>query len=114
MGFFYFCKLLNNMGRKGGRANTSKNLGRSLTKAPKKTSKARSTLHSMDDYVDERNLQSITESNDLDEFLNNCVIADTNFEAEKEQVEAQIANLHHLAVPRRPPWTLTTTRDELE
>ena len=75
----------------------------------------------MEDYSETRNLQSITEVNDLDEFLNNCVIADTNFEAEKEQmvildknafqvthieatkeqVEHQLSNIHHLAVPRR-------------
>ena len=76
----------------------------------------------------------MTESNDLEEFLNSCVIADTNFEAEKEQVvildknafqvknieatpeqvSEQLTNLHHLAVPRRPPWTMETTARELD
>ena len=97
----------------------------------------------------------MTESNDLSEFLNNCVIADTSFEAEKErvmildknafqvkhieatpeQVQAQVENLHHLAVPRRfvlfalslyfdrlvfknpldrPPWTTDMDPAELD
>ena len=41
----YFIFLLSReMGRKGNRAATSKNLGRSLTKAPKKKAMARSTV----------------------------------------------------------------------
>jgi len=119
-----------------GRAKPKKGgLGRSLTKAPKrKQVTTRSTLHSIDDDGEGKNLRSVTESNDLEEFLNSCVIADTNFEAEREQVvildknafqvehivatEEQVAeqlkNKHHLAVPRRPPWDASTTAQELD
>ncbi|KAL7273775.1 hypothetical protein RUND412_003352 [Rhizina undulata] len=81
-------------------------------------------------------MRSITEQNDLDEFLNTAELADTDFTAEKmnikiihkDQVNPYLltadeehsamkkheANIKQLTVPRRPHWDSTTTAAELE
>ena len=78
---------------------------------------------------------SITDANDLTEFLNTAVLAGTEFEAEKESVvildnsafrlhetaepspEQLLAQLKHqedLRIPRRPKWTASTTPEQLD
>ncbi|EIW66619.1 hypothetical protein TREMEDRAFT_65488 [Tremella mesenterica DSM 1558] len=90
--------------------------------------------------LDESNpLQSITQERDLDEFLANAALADADFTTERSklrivstpgqtaknpfllskeeehEVERKKSDLRHdLRVPRRPPWTRRTTRQELE
>ena len=79
-------------------------------------------LHTTDIEDNRRNLQSVTEANDLDEFLNTAVLAGTDFVAEKqnvvvldknayqvtvraepteEEAAAQLLHTHKLTVPRR-------------
>eukprot|EP00842_Homolaphlyctis_polyrhiza_P003527 jgi/Hompol1/4175/HPOL_003550-RA len=82
------------------------------------------------------NMQSITQENDLEAFLNTAQLAGTEFTAEKlnvtvlqtqnrnthlpsaEEEEAALAKheLHknRLTVPRRPKWTKATTADQLK
>ncbi|KAF8539248.1 hypothetical protein BDD12DRAFT_924808 [Trichophaea hybrida] len=82
-------------------------------------------------------IRSITEQNDLDEFLATAEMADTDFTAEKmnhvqvvhqdqynpyiltadqerKVVRKQAAHSQHLTVPRRPKWDSQTTPQELE
>ncbi|KAL1739759.1 P-loop containing nucleoside triphosphate hydrolase protein [Schizophyllum fasciatum] len=83
-------------------------------------------------------LKSITQEKDLDAFLNTAELAGTEFTAEKrnvkiiqqastshnpyllseqeekEAVKKQDANRKRLRVPRRPPWTKSTSTAQLE
>lgn len=115
-------------------------LGRSLIKQ-KPTSRLydSSALHTteLNDGYDwgRANVTSITEQNDLDEFLATAELAGVDFTAEKQNVtvvsvgsvvrgvlsERERANLHDLheqhkdllRIPRRPPWDETTSAEEL-
>ncbi|RSH94638.1 hypothetical protein EHS25_004442 [Saitozyma podzolica] len=91
--------------------------------------------------LDESNpLQSVTHERDLDEFLANAALADADFTTERSKMriisapgetakknpyllsadeEREVAKKkvdlqYDLRVPRRPPWTRQTTRQELE
>ncbi|CAD6570832.1 MAG: hypothetical protein TREMPRED_006051 [Tremellales sp. Tagirdzhanova-0007] len=91
--------------------------------------------------LDESNpLQSVTHERDLDEFLANAALADADFTTERSKLrivapsggsavknpfllsedeardvaKRQVDFQHGLTVPRRPPWTRQTTRQELE
>ncbi|KAI5790178.1 hypothetical protein EDC01DRAFT_117529 [Geopyxis carbonaria] len=81
-------------------------------------------------------IRSITEQNDLDEFLATAELADTDFSAEKMNIQIvhkdqqnpyllsaddekaalkkQNAHRRELTVPRRPAWDSTTTPAELD
>jgi len=86
-------------------------------------------------------LKSVTQENDLDEFLNTARLAGTEFTAEKQNVtvvqpagprdmtqnrfllspqeelhllKRHAENKDQLRVPRRPPWSKSMTVDELE
>ncbi|KAI8916506.1 ribosome biogenesis GTPase Lsg1 [Powellomyces hirtus] len=81
-------------------------------------------------------MQSITQENDLEAFLNTAQLAGTDFaaeklnitvvsntydnpfllsaEKEKEALEQHKEHKHWLTVPRRPEWDATTTADELK
>ncbi|KAF8244772.1 nucleolar GTP-binding protein [Wilcoxina mikolae CBS 423.85] len=82
-------------------------------------------------------IRSITEQNDLDEFLATAEMADTDFTAEKmshvqvvhqdqynpyiltadqerKVIRKQAAHSQHLTVPRRPKWDSQTTPQELD
>lgn len=115
-------------------------LGRSLIKQ-KPTSRLydSSALHTteLNDGYDwgRANVASITEQNDLDEFLATAELAGIDFTAEKHNVtvvstgsvvrgvlsereRASLRNLHEqhkdlLRVPRRPPWDESTSAEEL-
>jgi len=122
------------MGRAGGKKPST--LGRSLAKPRKPIEQAQAHKHKhlYDDDLSGRSLQSITESTDLDEFLNNAILADTDFVAEKQnflvleknsfilenleptndQLIEQASNIQFLAVPRRPAWDSNTTPEELD
>uniref|UniRef100_H2YG07 Large subunit GTPase 1 homolog n=1 Tax=Ciona savignyi TaxID=51511 RepID=H2YG07_CIOSA len=80
------------------------------------------------------NLQSVTELSSLDDFLATAQLAGTEFTAErlnvhfvtnetkgiiseeqKERIDAAQTEFQHLlGIPRRPPWTQETTKEELE
>ncbi|GAA5994579.1 ribosome biogenesis GTPase LSG1 [Rhodotorula paludigena] len=91
----------------------------------------------------ESGLSSVTQENDLDEFLNTAQLADTDFSAERQNIKVVISdpnlnpaashnpylltpqqeaelrskqreNRERLQVPRRPPWTRQMTVVELE
>uniref|UniRef100_L7M2P5 Large subunit GTPase 1 homolog n=1 Tax=Rhipicephalus pulchellus TaxID=72859 RepID=L7M2P5_RHIPC len=115
-------------------------LGRSLIKQ-KPTSRLydSSALHTteLNDGYDwgRANVTSITEQNDLDEFLATAQLAGVDFTAEKQNVtvvsvgsvvrgvlsEQERASLHALherhkdllRIPRRPPWDESTSAEEL-
>uniref|UniRef100_A0A1E1XFH0 Large subunit GTPase 1 homolog n=1 Tax=Amblyomma aureolatum TaxID=187763 RepID=A0A1E1XFH0_9ACAR len=116
-------------------------LGRSLIKQ-KPTSRLydASALHTteLNDGYDwgRANVASITEQNDLEEFLATAELAGTDFTAEKqnvtvvsmgggvvhgvlsEQERASLRDLHEmhrdlLRIPRRPPWDESTSAEEL-
>ncbi|GAA6036038.1 hypothetical protein JCM8097_006578 [Rhodosporidiobolus ruineniae] len=86
-------------------------------------------------------LSSVTQENDLDEFLSTAQLADTDFSAERQNIKVvsdpnlhaashnpylltpqeeqelmnkQLENEQRLQVPRRPPWTRKMTTVELE
>ncbi|KAI9202184.1 P-loop containing nucleoside triphosphate hydrolase protein [Polychytrium aggregatum] len=82
------------------------------------------------------NMQSITEENDLEAFLNSATLAGTNFaaerlnvtvvsdpyvnpflltpEKEKETLRRHLEHQKRLTIPRRPEWDSTTTGEELK
>ncbi|XP_064460567.1 large subunit GTPase 1 homolog [Ornithodoros turicata] len=113
-------------------------LGRSLIKAKGNKFQNASSLHTteLNDGYDwgRANVTSITEQNDLDEFLATAELAGTDFTAEKlnvrvvqgnatpgilsqnEKADLEILHQKHkqfLKVPRRPHWDETTTPEEL-
>lgn len=115
-------------------------LGRSLMKdkQSKKNRPGTSLLHTseINDGQDWNriNFQSITEQTHVDEFLATAELAGTEFQAEKLNIKfvrmatqvgmpteeekkkihaAQEANKEMLSIPRRPPWNVTTTPEEL-
>ncbi|GAA5841852.1 hypothetical protein JCM11251_005403 [Rhodosporidiobolus azoricus] len=86
-------------------------------------------------------LSSVTQENDLDEFLSTAQLAETDFSAERQNIKVisdpnlaaaphnpylltpqqeqelankQRENVNRLQVPRRPPWTRQMTTVELE
>lgn len=116
-------------------------LGRSLIKKrPTSRLYDASALHTteLNDGYDwgRANVASITEQNDLEEFLATAELAGTDFTAEKqnvtvvstgggvmcgvlsEQERASLRDLHErhrdlLRIPRRPPWDESTSAEEL-
>ncbi|KCV73214.1 hypothetical protein H696_00756 [Fonticula alba] len=95
-------------------------------------------LHSteMDDGPNWMKMQSITDRGDLEEFLNVAQLADKEFTAERRNItvimgdhrnmlesnlddealthELVIRSKDELSVPRRPAWSRTMTREELD
>lgn len=124
----------------GKKKSASAGLGRSLLKDKhtKKNRMGNSLLHTseINDGQDWNriNLQSITEQTHVDEFLATAELAGTEFQAEKLNIKfvrptiqvgmlteeekrkiraAQEANKEMLSIPRRPPWNVTTTPEQL-
>lgn len=97
---------------------------------------AASFLHTTDvDGNKKNNMQSVIESNDLEEMMNLADLADRDFTAEKSNVvvistgavealdeeratqarrEAESRHAHRLRIPRRPPWDASTSPEELD
>ncbi|TNY19470.1 hypothetical protein DMC30DRAFT_302895 [Rhodotorula diobovata] len=117
-------------------------LGRAIIN--RKTRAARDALDpTLNTSTIEAGLSSVTQENDLDEFLSTAQLADTDFSAERQNIKVvisdpnlnpaashnpylltpqqeaelrskQSANSQRLQVPRRPPWTRDMTTVELE
>ncbi|XP_045617444.1 large subunit GTPase 1 homolog [Procambarus clarkii] len=125
------------MGKKG---TPTSSLGRSIIKDRfgKKSRSGHSLLHTseLEDGQDWNriNFQSITEQTHVDDFLATAELAGTEFVAEKLNMKfvrpttvagmlteeekrkvlaAQEANKELLSIPRRPPWDITTTPEQL-
>nr|XP_053648547.1 large subunit GTPase 1 homolog [Cherax quadricarinatus] len=125
------------MGKKG---NPSSSLGRSIIKDRfgKKHRSGSSMLHTSEledgQNWNRINFQSITEQTHVEDFLATAELAGTEFVAEKLNVNfvcptavaglltdeetkkilaAQDANRELLRIPRRPPWDVTTTPEQL-
>ncbi|XP_063888311.1 large subunit GTPase 1 homolog [Scylla paramamosain] len=123
-----------------GKKNGTSSLGRSLMKDrhTKKNKVGTSLLHTSEindgQEWNRLNLQSITEQTHVDEFLATAELAGTEFQAEKLNIKfvrpttqigmlteeekrkiraAQEANREMLSIPRRPPWNVTTTPEQL-
>ncbi|XP_022235155.1 large subunit GTPase 1 homolog [Limulus polyphemus] len=119
------------------------NLGRSLIRShgeKGKNNERRQSLKHTTDLPDgydwaRLNLRSVTEQNDLDEFLATAELAGTEFIAEKLNIqfvnpktrigllseeekkaikEAQENNKKLLSIPRRPQWDYNTTPEQLD
>lgn len=97
---------------------------------------AASFLHTTDtDGGKKNNMQSVIESNDLEEMMNLADLADRDFTAEKSNVvvistgavealdeeratqarrEAESKHAHRLRIPRRPSWDTSTSPEELD
>ncbi|CAG0924767.1 unnamed protein product [Notodromas monacha] len=118
------------------------NLGRALVKdkfSKKRHDRGESMLHAAElkDGADwnRLNLRSVTESNNLDEFLATAELAGTDFKAARlnmtfippsskigvlsSEEKAQLAQKHEemascLRIPRRPAWDASTTPEELD
>ncbi|XP_078486693.1 large subunit GTPase 1 homolog [Ciona intestinalis] len=122
------------MGRKNARAP---GLGQSLIKnrfGKTQTGHRHAAELSAEHDAAQINLQSVTELSSLDDFLATAELAGTEFTAERlnihfvnndtkgiisndqqERIEAaQLEYQHLLGIPRRPPWTKQTTKEELE
>ncbi|GAA5925872.1 hypothetical protein JCM3775_005140 [Rhodotorula graminis] len=117
-------------------------LGRAIIN--RKTRAARDALDpTLNTSTIEAGLSSVTQENDLDEFLSTAQLADTDFSAERQNIKVvisdpnlnpaashnpylltpqqeaelrnkQSANSQRLQVPRRPAWTRDMTTVELE
>ncbi|KAG7166198.1 large subunit GTPase 1 homolog [Homarus americanus] len=125
------------MGKKGPQTSS---LGRSIIKDRfgKKNRSGNSLLHTseLEDGQDWNriNFQSVTDQTHIEEFLATAELAGTEFAAEKLNMnfvrptiiagmltdeekkkiqEAQDANRELLGIPRRPPWNITTTAEQL-
>ncbi|SGZ33408.1 BQ5605_C041g11962 [Microbotryum silenes-dioicae] len=129
--------------RKNGvqKKKTDKNgLGRAIINRRAKHAKmmADPTLHNSEIAA---GLKSVTQENDLDEFLTTAALAETDFAAERQNIKVvadpnltaashnpylltpqqerelrqkQVDNFQRLQVPRRPPWNRKMTTVELE
>ncbi|KAK4705280.1 large subunit GTPase 1, partial [Phenoliferia sp. Uapishka_3] len=129
--------------RKGGvqkKVSDRNGLGRAIINRRAKAAKiaADPTLHTSEILS---GLSSVTQENDLDEFLSTAQLADTDFKAERQNIkvvadpsltaqthnpylltpqqEREMMKQHkenraRLQVPRRPAWTRKTTTVELE
>ncbi|KAI8867197.1 P-loop containing nucleoside triphosphate hydrolase protein [Ramicandelaber brevisporus] len=120
------------------------NLGRSLLRsrfggtAPKEGDTSLHSIDARDDFAKYNNLDSVTAEGDLDAFLRNAQLAETDFTAdrlgnirvietpkgsnnpfllsadkEREVLERHLANQSRVRVPRRPAWTRDMTAEEV-
>ncbi|CAG0888990.1 unnamed protein product [Darwinula stevensoni] len=118
-------------------------LGRTIIKdrfsGSRRSTHGESMLHTADlqDGYDwnRLKLKSVTENNQLDDFLSTAELAGTEFTAEKQNIQfvdistqvrimsdeekLQVKKLHDdnrkfLSIPRRPKWNVTTTPEELD
>eukprot|EP00887_Chlorella_sp_A99_P006011 scaffold27.g6011.t1 len=130
------------MGKHNGRARKSGlPVGSALVNRARRegrTGGATAHLHTTDaDDGRGGNMQSVLESNDLDELMTMASLAGRDFSAEKghgvvvlstgaavapvdmerqeaERREAEERNRHRLRIPRRPAWTAQTTPEQLD
>ncbi|KAL4446291.1 hypothetical protein ABPG77_003098 [Micractinium sp. CCAP 211/92] len=129
------------MGKHNGKARKSKgavSVGSALVNRARRegrTGTAAAYLHTTDASSNKPNMQSVIETNDLDEMMAMASLAGKDFTAEKEHVivistgavdpvdherrEAERAaaeerNRHRLRIPRRPAWDGSTTPEQLD
>lgn len=127
------------MGKHNGKARKSGlAVGSALVNRAKKdgrTGSAAAYLHTTDTSDKGPNMQSVIESNDLDEMMAMASLAGKDFSAEKEHIvvistgavdsvdheraaaertEAEDRNRHRLRIPRRPAWDESTTPEQLQ
>ncbi|KAI7841023.1 hypothetical protein COHA_005251 [Chlorella ohadii] len=127
------------MGKHNGKARKNGlSVGSALVNKARRegrTGGAAAFLHTTDLEGPKKNMQSVIESNDLDEMMAMADLAGKDFTAEKEHVivistgavasvdherlaaerkEAEDRNRHRLRIPRRPAWDESTTPDQLD
>ncbi|KAL4423785.1 hypothetical protein ABPG75_001086 [Micractinium tetrahymenae] len=129
------------MGKHNGKARKPKggvSVGSALVNRARRdgrTGSAAAYLHTTDTSSTKPNMQSVIETNDLDEMMAMASLAGKDFTAEKEHVivistgavaavdherrEAERAaaeerNRHRLRIPRRPAWDESTTPEQLD
>lgn len=125
------------MGKHNGKARKSgMAVGSSLVRRARRegrTNGATSHLYTTD--VDDKNMQSVIEQNDLEEMMYMATLADKDFTAERQNVTvistgsvpihdeeraeegrraAEDRHRHRLTVPRRPAWSRGTTPAQLD